>query len=454
MSRMPKRLLAAAAIVAGGAVLTIALGTTSHTPVNAAAMTAASKIEKLAPEKRAFITDPKELARFELTPEKLELIFANFDDAGVDTYVSALMNAVASSQYKDGDFTEMPLNTKFARFNAGMTLRPPILDTYPRDAGTFSLDRYVQQKGGIPTFAKAPVAIRKDDLVASRVEVAFIGVPLDLSSGWRDAKHAPAFMRAMKGLSGIDPDTGINTNVALRLADYGNASVDNYSGERTVAHARQRIREIVSAGTVPFVVGGDHSVMYGSVAATVDELGQGNVSLVLVDAYAEMQLNEHTSSDTQSLRRLLRDGLVSPKNVTIVALRDPTLSPQDREQMVRDGVRIYGMSDIRKMGWPKALEAIGKDARRGAPNVYVSFDINALDPAYAVAAGRPVPGGLSVVEAKDLTRTLCTQHRVVGFDMLDVAPVLDPTYQTTMNANSVMHSCLAGIAQRKTQARR
>src|SRR6185312_16863146 len=115
---------------------------------------------------------------------------------------------------------------------------------FKRRPGPFSLDRYLHQESGIPTFAHAPVALRKDDLTTGKVEVAFIGVPVDLSSGYRDAKHAPAILRGVSGLTGVDPDTGIDTNVALRLADYGNVSTDQMSDERTVAHARDRIKEI------------------------------------------------------------------------------------------------------------------------------------------------------------------------------------------------------------------
>ncbi len=454
MSQKSSKLLAAA-LITGAAAIAVAVGINalphSNAVSNAASAQPSAKLDRLSPEKKAFINDPKQLARFELTREKVDIAIAGFDDAAVDTYVTALMTAVASAAYKDGDFTETPLNKNFARFNAGMTLRPAILDTYPRDPGPFSLDRYVNQKGGIPTFAKAPVAIRKEDLVAGKVEVAFVGIPLDLSSGYRDAKHGPAFLRVMTGLTGTDPDTGINPNVALRLADYGNFTVDNMAGERTITHARERLAEIQSAGAIPFVVGGDHSVMYADVAAAVDQHGKGKVNLVLVDAHAEMGSDAHTISDQQSLRRLIQDGIVAPGNVVIVAVRDPDLSPEERQQLERQGVKLYPMSEIRRVGWSKALDSVAKDARRGSDKTAISFDISALDPAYAGAAGRPVPGGLTVIEAKDLARTLCAATNVVSFDMLDVAPVVDPTYQTTMNANSVMHSCLTGIAQRKAK---
>jgi agmatinase len=444
--------LVAAALVAGMTAALISTGALHRNRAIAASPASqplSAKLAHLAPDKKAFITDPRQLARFNLTLEKVEVAIANFDDAAVDTYVSALMAAVASNRYQQGDFTETEFNLKFPRINAGTTLRPAILDSYPREPGPFSLDRYVNQKTGIPTFAHAPVAVRKDDLVAGKVEVAFVGAPLDMSSGYRDAKHAPAFIRAMDGLSGIDPDTGINPNVALRLADYGNIAVDQMTAETSIAHIRTRVREIVSAGTVPFVVGGDHSVMYGDVAGTVDQLGKGSVGVVLIDAHAELAPGEHTISDNQAMRRLIADGIVPASNVVIVAIRDPGLSPQDRQQFERDGGRIYGMTEIRRMGWAKAVDGIVKDARKGARNVFVSFDISALDPAYAGGAGRPEPGGLDVIEAKDLARTLCAENHVVGFDMLDVAPVMDPTYRTTLNANSVMHSCLAGMAQRK-----
>ncbi|MEP4099329.1 arginase family protein, partial [Paraglaciecola sp.] len=77
----------------------------------------------------------------------------------------------------------------------------------------------------------------------------------------------------------------------------------------------------------------------------------------------------------------------------------------------------------------------------------VGFEM--LDVAYAPGAGRPIPGGLSIIQARTMVRRLCAETEVVGFEMLDVAPYLDTSYKTALNANYIMHACLTGIAMRK-----
>ncbi len=411
-----------------------------------------AKFSTLAADKKAFLNDPQILARFGLTPEKLQLAIADFDFPALDRYVSTLMATVESEKFHPGDDhdAETALNPAAIRYNAGTTLRPAILDEYQRDAGPFSLDRYLYQKAGIPTFAHAPVAIRKEDLVAGKVEVAFVGVPLDMSSGYRDAKHAPTFMRMAGGLTGIDPFTQVDPGLVLRMADYGSFSIDFMSVERTMDHVRLMVKDTASVGTVPFVVGGDHAVMYADVAGVVDQYGKGNVSVVLVDAHAETTaIGDHFISDGQSTRRLIQDGIISAKDVTMVAIRDPELTADDAQKLKRDGVRLHSMADIKQQGWAKALDNIAKDAKKGPSNVFISFDISALDPVYAAGTGRPVPDGMSLGDASELMRKLCSENKIVGFDMLDVAPVMDVSYRTAQNANKVMHSCLAGMAVRK-----
>ena len=145
-------------------------------------------LASLSPEKKAFLSDPAVLSRFGLTTEKLQVALAGRSAEDVDAYATALMAVVEDSKFKAGrDPSEIALNPQARGWNAGTVVRPKMFDKLKRDDGPFSLKRYMFQKGGIPTFADAPVAIRKEDLIAGKVEVAFVGVPLDFSSGWRDA---------------------------------------------------------------------------------------------------------------------------------------------------------------------------------------------------------------------------------------------------------------------------
>ncbi|MCK5747128.1 MAG: arginase family protein, partial [Oricola sp.] len=257
------------------------------------------KLDALSAEETAFISDPANLVRFGLTTEKLHKLIAAKDAEAAKAMVAAMMAAVEEAKFQPGeaetpegdelnpigDMSEVPLNPLAPGFNGSTVLRPAILDDRQRDPGPFSLKRYMYETDGIPTFAGAPVAIRKEDLIAGGIEAAFVGVPLGMSSGWRDSKNAPGVMRAMYGIGGYDIYAGVDPTLELSIADYGNLSIDPMSLETSVDHIRMMIGEMVDAGVVPIVVGGDHSVMFPTVAAMADQFGAGNVGVVHFDAH-------------------------------------------------------------------------------------------------------------------------------------------------------------------------
>lgn len=413
----------------------------------------AGPLADLPAAKRAFLTDDQVLAQFGLTSEKVLTALQTRAPEDVEAYADALMTAVEDARFKAGrDVAEIALNPQARGWNAGTIVRPAFLDKVQRDPGPFSMKRYMFQKAGVPTFAEAPIALRVEDLVAGKVEVAFVGVPLDFSSGWRDAKHGPEALRGMDGLVGPDADAGIDPGLVLSLADYGDLTIDPMAPDRGLDHVRAMIAEMVRAGVKPFIVGGDHTIMYPNVGAMVDAYGAGNVALVQFDAHADAKLDgDHFISDNQTLSRLMQDNLLRGSDVTHVGLRGRDGDPATRKRLEDAGVRIMPTSDIAERGWQAVSADIVARLAGGPPNVFVSFDMSVLDPGDAPASGRPVPGGILVREAIPMVREICAKSNVVGFDLLDTAPILDPTYVTRLSANYILHACLSGIALRKQQ---
>ncbi len=410
----------------------------------------APKLAGLSPDERAFIGDAAKLETFGLTPERLSVELEARDATEAKAYVASLLAVVEESKFHEGDLGELPLNPEASSFNGGTVLRPVILDERTRDPGPISLQRYLHQRTGIPTFANAPVAVRKDDLVAGKVEVAFVGVPLDMSSGYRDAKHAPTTLRITDGLVGSDVEAQIDPTLALRIADFGNLSVDNMSIERTIGHVRFMIGDMVSAGVVPFIVGGDRALTYPDVAGVVDQLGKGKVALVSFSAHPDAIADfDHELVDALAVGRVLTDGLVEGKNLVQIGLRGPNAKAADLQRLGAQGVRYHTMAEVEKSGWDTVMAKALKEVTGGPEMVFVSFDMSVLDPGDAPGVGRPAPGGLTMREVTPLVRRLCAETKVVGFEMLDVAPIMDPTYKTAMNANRIMNACLSGIALRK-----
>lgn len=420
---------------------------------------------ELGPAQQAFIDDPANLKPFGLTKEKLAKVLQGRDAATIATTLSAMMETIEAAKYRGydgpqpegqskldpvGDMPEIALNPQAGQFNRGLVLRPSILDQYQRDPGPFSLKRYMYETDGIPTFANAPVALRAEDLVAGEVDVAFVGVPLNMGSGWRDSHNAPRTLRAMYGIGGFDVYAGVDPSLELSLADYGNISVDRLSIELGVTHVREMVGGMVEAGVIPFIIGGDHSVMFPTVAAMADQFGAKNVGVVHLDAHYNAARDlAHFQSDTQVVSRLIQDGLIEGKNLVQVGLRGPEMDEEALEWMRSQGLRYHTMAEVEAKGWDKVMRAAIDEAKDGPENIFISFDISVLDPAYARGAGRPVAGGLTMREAMPLVRRLCAETKVVGFELLDVSPFLDLSYATSLNANAILHSCLTGVAMRK-----
>lgn len=435
----------------------------------ARATSLSSQFPDLTAAQADFLSNQDNLNQFGLTPGKVAVQLAGRDSDGINTYINALMETAAAAPFQPGqddarpvrangieepldvtaDAAVIPLNPDAGNYNRSRVLKPAIFDEYKREPGPINLHRYVTEVGGIPTFANAPVAVRKEDLIAGQIEVAFVGAPVGLSSGWRDSQHAPQTLRGMYGLTGFDSYGGVDPNLELRIADFGDISIDDLSPELNMPHIREQVGEMLDAGTIPFVVGGDHSLMYATVAAMSDYYGN-DIGVVHLDAHHRAERNlDHYFSDRVPVSRLILDDLLQGENLIQLGLRGADLDAAEYAWLQSQQVHYHTMAQVEARGWNTVLDVLLAEARALPDRVYISFDMSVLDPAFAPAAGRPVPGGLTTREAQSVIRRLCTENDVVGFEMLDVAPYLDVSYQSAMTANHIMHACLTGIALRK-----
>jgi agmatinase len=219
--------------------------------------------------------------------------FQNKSAEEIEAYVDAMIRVDDLMKFDPGsDMESIPLNTESPNFNSWKTRRPAEFDT-PREAGPININRYMQAgaKQGIPTFFNLPVALTPEDLVAGDVDVAIMGVGLDTGTGFRGAAYGPKAARAgmIYGGTGMVNMPHMHTMVSafddLVLVDYGDIAVDHLSLERSLGHIREMVREVAAAGTIPMIVGGDHSLMYPDVAGIVDVYGAGNVGVIHFDAH-------------------------------------------------------------------------------------------------------------------------------------------------------------------------
>lgn len=371
----------------------------------------------------------------------------------VKAYVEAMMFVEDQNKFVEGrDRDELPLNTASPEFNAWTVQRPASMNP-AREPGPLDLNRYVGGgSGGIPTFANAPIALTPEDLVAGEVDVAIVGAPLNMGSGWRGAEHGPMALRLGGGMSGNDMHTQMNPSSVLNIVDYGDIAVDQDSTELSVHHVRTRLAEIHKAGAMPIIIGGDHSLEYPAVAAVVDHYGKGNVTAIHFDAHHDIGRNSpHYITHGSPIYRLLREGLITGADYIQVGLRGGSPNESHFKWMQEEGFTWHTAAEIERYGWDVVIDRILESARARSENrvFHISFDVDLLDPAFVSGTGTPVPGGMMPREVVPVIRRLCQENDVVSFDLVELAPALDPTYVSTRHAASIVKACLVGKSLRK-----
>jgi len=348
----------------------------------------------------------------------------------------------------------IPLNPNDPSFDPWSQLRDPANDP-DREPGPFYPGRL--RNAGVLTFFNLPIAINPADLTAGNVDVAILGAPLDMGVGMRGAAFGPGSLRESLGVSGGGGLPHMHVGVAwkreLRVVDYGNSPIDRFSVERSMLPVRELVREIASTGALPLIIGGDHSLEYPDVAGVADIYGKENVGVIHFDAHydaATEGYSGHLISHAQPVFRLIEEGHVLGQNYIQVGLRGYWPGEDGFEWMRENNFRYHTMVEIERDGWDVVMQRILAEANDGPEYLYVSFDIDVLDPAYASGTGTPEPGGLTTREVFPLVRALCTENNLVGFELVELNPLVDPGYTTVMNANRLVQECLTGIAMRKT----
>lgn len=364
---------------------------------------------------------------------------------------------------REGEKAVIPLDTKDPSFNSWRQLRDFSKDP-KREPGPINIQKYDvgMSYNSIPTFFNMPVALTPEDLKAGKVDIAVLGAVPDMGTGMRGAAHGPNAVRNSQVYGGYGArqphmHTMVDPLQDLVVVDYGNAPIDIMSTERSMHAIRSFVRSAAEVqsepgkNVIPFIVGGDHSLMYADVAALVDIYGKGNVGVIHFDAHydAGKYMMGHLISHGMPVYRLIEEGLVPGKNFIQVALRGYYPDEESFEWMRGQGFRYHTMAEVEDRGWPAVMEDVIKEAKDGPEFLFVSFDIDTLDPAFVPGTGTPEPGGLTPREAFPILRRLCAESNVVGFELVELSPMLDPTYVSAMNANRLIKECMTGIAMRK-----
>jgi agmatinase len=369
----------------------------------------------------------------------------------------------ALAPIREGEKAVIPLDTKDPSYNLWQVLRDFSKDP-KREPGPINIQKYDMGMSfnAMPTFFNLPIALTPEDLLAGKVDVAIIGATTDMGTGMRGAAHGPNAVRNSQVYGGYGArqphlHTMIDPLQDMVSVDYGNAPIDIMSTERSVHAIRSFVRSAAEVEpepgrhVIPIIVGGDHSLMYPDVAALTDIYGKGNVGVVHFDAHydAGKYMMGHLIGHGMPIYRLIEEGLVPGKNFIQVGLRGYYPDEEAFKWMREQGFKYHTMADIEKRGFPAVMNEVIKEANDGPEYIFVSFDIDTLDPAYAPGTGTPEPGGLTPREAFPILRRLCAETNVIGFELVELSPMIDPTYVSALVANRLIKECMTGMAMRK-----
>ncbi|MDH5344118.1 MAG: arginase family protein [Gammaproteobacteria bacterium] len=400
-------------------------------------------------EQAAFIASGEIL---EFIPERqLEHELATRDAGDLQNFVDDLMSLAAEMVYdQERDMGAAPLNLTSRGFNRGTMPTPAPLREPEREPGPFSVHRYLFPQSGVPTFGGTKVAIWPEDLIAGNVDVAIVGVPSNMSSGRRDSVAGPDAMRALDTIATPDIQSLVKPFEVLSVVDYGYFSVDYMSVERSVDHVTDMVAETARTGAVPMLVGGDTSMLYPGVKGIAEVRGAARFGLLHFSAHPDAERSgDHTVSDRQALYLLLDQGVVEGTDTIQVGLRGPDVDVNTLQWLRDKGVRYHTMAEIRQRGFETVLKRVQREVDRGPDAFFVSIDVSAIDSAEMVAAGRATANGMRLGEVTRMIRHVCASKEIVGFEITDLAPMLDVSLMSVMHANAVLNACIIGIALRK-----
>lgn len=296
----------------------------------------------------------------------------------------------------------------------------------------------------VPTFMRAPLV---QDL--SRVDIGMIGIPYDGGLTCRTgARHGPREVRNESSMMrAINVVTNVRPFDLARVADIGDVQFSNmFSQASVVADIEKFYDAIADAGVIPLGIGGDHSVTYPILKALAKK-HQQPLAIIHVDAHTDTWAEYKGSKfhHGSPFRLATEEGLIDPTKTVQIGIRGGQNHAEGLNYSRDNGMRVITIEEFDDLGW----KAVVKEARRvvGDHQVYLTFDIDGLDPVYAPGTGTPEAGGITMREAQRMLRELAGLN-YIGGDMVEVSPPLDPSGVTALNGATIAFEILCLLAQR------
>lgn len=307
----------------------------------------------------------------------------------------------------------------------------------------------------IPRFAGHATFMRLPAISdPAEIDIALFGVPFDGGSPNRNgSRHGPRQMRVESAstIRRYNAATNVSPFQTCRVADLGDVPVNPIDIGDSLERIEKFTRAIVDAGAVPLAAGGDHLITLPLLRAVAQS---GPVGLVQFDSHVDTYDNffddRFKYNNGTPFRRAIEEGLIDPKRMIQIGIRGSRFSSDDLDYGRAQGIRVITIDEYFDLG----VAAVIKEIRRvvsDAPT-YVTFDLDALDPSYAPGIGSPEIGGYSTRDAQVMIRGLDGVD-IVGADVNELAPPLDPTGNTAIVAANLMFELLCVVAANRARRR-
>jgi agmatinase len=291
----------------------------------------------------------------------------------------------------------------------------------------------------------ADVSLRGAEAYAA-ARAVLLGVPYDGGTTYQPGTRlGPYHVRRVSALvQSYHPEHRVDVFQRVRAVDGGNVVFPPFDSEQVRERIESEVAAVVAAGAVPFLVGGDHSIALPCLRALSAK--HGSLAVVHVDAHADTSGPEvwgNAWHHGTPIRHAISENLISKGQLYQIGLRGPWGSSEDGLFAAQHGAHVISASELSERG---VVDVMGEVLRAiGERPTYLTFDIDAVDPAFAPGTGTPVPGGLTSREALELVRQLAGV-KLVGMDLVEVCPSLDHADVTSHLAAHLLYEGLALLA--------
>jgi agmatinase len=303
---------------------------------------------------------------------------------------------------------------------------------------------------GLLTFGALPYT--QDPAELEGVDVAIVGAPTDdLVSDRPGARFGPRAIRAASCPPGPHLEAKVDAMAELRIVDFGDAPVVPADAARAHAAIERTVGEVVAAGAIPIVLGGDHSIAEPDIRACAAR--HGPLGLVHFDTHTDTgtEVFGVEVSHGTPMYRLVEQGQVDPMRYVQIGLRGYWPGPKEFAWQEQRGVTSFFMHDVRELGIQGVIQRTIEMVGTGP--VYVTVDVDVLDPAFAPGTGTPEPGGMTSGDLLWACRTVAERLELVGAEVVEVIPTaVGSSDITALIADRIVRELLTGLALRARRA--